>query len=339
MLMNLITPVHISKPSFSINHAQRILMLGSCFVDEIGAKLQADKFNCLVNPFGVLYNPASIAALLLRSISEREYDAQSPEILSADGLFHSWMHHSKFSSSNQQELLDKLNSTLLLVSDWIGNADVLIVTFGTSYIYRLKENGMLVSNCHKQPDSLFTRERLSAYDIADAWKPLLQLLQSVNPHLHVIFTVSPIRHKRDGLHENQLSKAELLLAIDQITSSLPSGRSGGGFLFYFPSYEILLDELRDYRFYATDMVHPSPLAVDYIYEKFQDCFMDREEQRLSALCREVQSALEHKAFHPEAEAYQQFIQQTIQKINYIKQKCPDINLDTELSQCNTRLNK
>ena len=207
MLMNLITPVHISKPSFSINHAQRILMLGSCFVDEIGAKLQADKFNCLVNPFGVLYNPASIAALLLRSISEREYDAHSPEILSADGLFHSWMHHSQFSSSNQQELLDKLNSTLLLVSDWICNADVLIVTFGTSYIYRLKENGMLVSNCHKQPDSLFTRERLSAYDIADAWKPLLQLLQSVNPHLHVIFTVSPIRHKRDGLHENQLSKA------------------------------------------------------------------------------------------------------------------------------------
>jgi hypothetical protein len=333
--MNLITPVHISKPSFSINHAQRILMLGSCFVDEIGAKLQADKFNCLVNPFGVLYNPASIAALLLRSISEREYDDQSPEILFADGLFHSWMHHSQFSSSNQQELLDKLNSTLLLVSDWICNADVLIVTFGTSYIYRLKENGMLVSNCHKQPDSLFTRERLSAYDIADAWKPLLQLLQSVNPHLHVIFTVSPIRHKRDGLHENQLSKAELLLAIDEILQTSPMQ----GLSYYFPSYEILLDELRDYRFYATDMVHPSPLAVEYIYDKFQDCFIDREEQRLSALCREVQAALEHKPFHPEAEAYQQFIQQTIHKINEIKNQCPDIHLDKELSQCNTRLNK
>lgn len=329
--MNLITPVHISKPSFGINHAQRILMLGSCFVDEIGAKLQMDKFNCLVNPFGVLYNPASIAALLLRSISEREYNAHSPEILSADGLFHSWMHHSRFSSSTKQGLLDKLNSTLVLVSDWIRKADVLIVTFGTSYIYRLKDSGILVSNCHKQPDSLFIRERLSAYDIADSWKALLQLLQSVNPYLQMIFTVSPIRHKRDGLHENQLSKAELLLAIDQILNLHPS--------FYFPSYELLLDELRDYRFYTTDMVHPSSLAVDYIYEKFQDCFIDKEEQRLSSLCREVQSALEHKPFHPEAEAYQQFIQQTIQKINYIKQKCPDINLDTELTQCSTRLNK
>ena len=335
MLMNLITPVHISKPSFDINHAQRILMLGSCFVDEMGAKLQADKFHCLVNPFGVLYNPASIAALLLRSISEREYDDQSPEILFANGLFHSWMHHSQFSSANKKELTDRLNSTLLLVSEWLQQADILIITFGTSYIYRLKDTGMLVSNCHKQPDSLFLRQRLSAYDIADSWKTLLQLLHSVNPKLRVIFTVSPIRHKRDGLHENQLSKAELLLAIDEILQTSPvQDRS-----YYFPSYEILLDELRDYRFYATDMVHPSPLAVDYIYEQFQNTLMSKEEQKLSALCREVQAALEHKPFHSEAEAYQQFIQQTIQKINYIKQRCPDINLDTELSQCNTRLNK
>ena len=326
MLMNLITPVHISKPSFDINHAQRILMLGSCFVDEMGAKLQADKFHCLVNPFGVLYNPASIAALLLRSISEREYDDQSPEILFTDGLFHSGMHHSQFSSANKKELTDRLNSTLLLVSEWLQQADILIITFGTSYIYRLKDTGMLVSNCHKQPDSLFLRQRLSAYDIADSWKTLLQLLHSVNPKLRVIFTVSPIRHKRDGLHENQLSKAELLLAIDEILQTSPMQDCS----YYFPSYEILLDELRDYRFYATDMVHPSPLAVDYIYEKFQDSFMDREEQRLSALCREVQAAMEHKPFHPEAEAYQTFIQQTIHKINEIKKQCPDIHLDKEL---------
>ena len=333
--MELTTRVKFPKPSFGISHAQRIMMLGSCFVDEMGEKLQADKFHCLVNPFGVLYNPASIAALLLRSISEREYDASSPEILFADGLFHSWMHHSQFSSPNQQELTDRLNSALLLVSDWLRQADILIITFGTSYIYRLKESGMLVSNCHKQPDSLFLRQRLSAYDIADSWKTLLQLLHSVNPQLHVIFTVSPIRHKRDGLHENQLSKAELLLAIDEIlqTSSVQD------YSYYFPSYEILLDELRDYRFYAADMVHPSPLAVDYIYEQFQNTMMSKEEQKLSALCREVRTALEHKPFHPEAEAYQIFIQQTIQKINEIKKQCPDIHLDKELSQCNTRLNK
>ena len=324
--MNLITPVQISKPSFDINHAQRILMLGSCFVDEMGAKLQADKFHCLVNPFGVLYNPASIAALLLRSISEREYDDQSPEILFANGLFHSWMHHSQFSSANKKELTDRLNSTLLLVSEWLQQADILIITFGTSYIYRLKDTGMLVSNCHKQPDSLFIRQRLSAYDIADSWKTLLQLLHSVNPKLRVIFTVSPIRHKRDGLHENQLSKAELLLAIDEILQTSPVQDCS----YYFPSYEILLDELRDYRFYATDMVHPSPLAVDYIYEQFQNTLMSKEEQKLSALCREVQAAMEHKPFHPEAEAYQAFIQQTIHKINEIKKQCPDIHLDKEL---------
>jgi hypothetical protein len=158
------------------------------------------------------------------------------------------------------------------VANVLRGADVLIVTLGTAIIYRLKETGMLVANCHKQTDSLFVRERLNAYDIVDQWQMLLQLLESVNPNLKVIFTVSHIRHKRDGYHVNQISKGILLQAVDEIVNGqLPNSKCG-----YFPSYEIMMDELRDYRFYADDMIHPSTQAVEYIWQRFQDTYFDNK---------------------------------------------------------------
>lgn len=169
-------------------------------------------------------------------------------------------------------MVERINSTTHRVADFLRGADVLIVTLGTAIIYRLKETGMLVANCHKQPDSLFVRERLNAYDIVDQWQMLLQLLESVNPNLKVIFTVSPIRHKRDGYHVNQISKGILLQAVDEIVNGqLPNSKCG-----YFPSYEIMMDELRDYRFYADDMIHPSTQAVEYIWQRFQDTYFDNK---------------------------------------------------------------
>lgn len=279
--MELTTKIPITKADFEIEAGAKVLLLGSCFADEVGEKMKAGGFDALVNPFGTLYNPASIAASLLRSISEREYTENGVELVHDDiqNVWHSWMHHSRFSSADRGELVQRLNAAMMQVSDFLREADVLIVTLGTAIIYRMKETGMLVANCHKQPDALFDRQRLSAYDIADQWQMLLQLLESINPKMKIIFTVSPIRHKRDGMHVNQISKGILLQAVDDLVGSDQASRqhsSIGGQRSYFPAYEIMLDELRDYRFYADDMIHPSPLAVEYIWQRFQDTYFSNK---------------------------------------------------------------
>lgn len=272
--MELMTHIDIPESEWKIVADAKVLLVGSCFADEIGEKMLRGGFEAMVNPFGTLYNPASIAASLLRSISEREYVKDSVELIhdELDGMWHSWMHHSRFSSAEQEVLIEKMNRTMHEVGTFLHEADVLIVTLGTAIIYRIKETGMLVANCHKQPDSLFVRERLSAYDIADQWQMLLQLLESVNPKSKVIFTVSPIRHKRDGFHVNQISKGILLQSLDEIVNC----KSSNGKCYYFPSYEIMMDELRDYRFYADDMIHPSEKAVEYIWQRFQDTYFDNK---------------------------------------------------------------
>ena len=295
--MDLLTRIDIPESEWKMNAGAKVLLVGSCFADEIGEKMVRGGFDAMVNPFGTLYNPASIAASLLRALSEKEValprscefptvEASLPtsstsvgrhrrrrlvdvdDVVFEDteaGIWHSWMHHSSFSSADLAELVARINRTTHEVADFLRGAEVLIVTLGTAFIYRLKETGMLVANCHKQPDSLFQRERLSAYDIVDQWQMLLQLLESVNPNLKVIFTVSPIRHKRDGYHVNQISKGILLQAVDEMVDGKCS---------YFPSYEIMMDELRDYRFYADDMIHPSAQAVEYIWQRFQDTYFD-----------------------------------------------------------------
>lgn len=271
--MELTTRIDIPEAEWKIGAGARVLLVGSCFADEVGQKMLMGGMKAMVNPFGTLYNPASIAASLLRSISEREYGGDAVELVKgeADGVWHSWMHHSRFSSINKEELLAKMNRTMHEVADFLREADVLVVTLGTAIIYRLKKSGMLVANCHKQVDGLFDRCSLTAYDIADQWQMLLQLLESVNPRLKIIFTVSPIRHKRDGYHANQVSKGILLQAVDALTQASPTKACC-----YFPAYEIMMDELRDYRFYASDMIHPSEVAVEYIWQRFQDTFFDNK---------------------------------------------------------------
>ncbi|MBQ8710589.1 MAG: GSCFA domain-containing protein [Bacteroidaceae bacterium] len=292
--MELMTCIDIPASEWKMKAGAKVLLVGSCFADEIGEKMVRGGFEAMVNPFGTLYNPASIAASLLRALSEKEvalprsYEfptvntSLSMSTTSVDrhrrhrltdiddvvfedvkaGVWHSWMHHSSFSSADPAELVARINRTTHEVAAFLREADVLIVTFGTAIIYRLKETGMLVANCHKQPDNLFVREWLNAYDIVDQWQMLLQLLESVNPKLKVIFTVSPIRHKRDGYHVNQISKGILLQAVDEMDVE------------YYPAYEIMMDELRDYRFYASDMIHPSDTAVEYIWQRFQDTYFD-----------------------------------------------------------------
>ena len=330
--MELMTRIDIPKPEWKIGAGSKVLLVGSCFASEVGEKMLRGGFEAMVNPFGTLYNPASIAASLLRSISEKECTTESVELVqgATDGVWHSWMHHSSFSSADPAVLVERVNRTTHEVASFLREADVLIVTFGTAIIYRLKETGMLVANCHKQPDSLFVRERLSAYDIADQWQMLLQLLDSVNPHLKVIFTVSPIRHKRDGYHINQISKGILLQAVEEMVD----GRCA-----YFPAYEIMLDELRDYRFYADDMVHPSTQAIDYIYERFADSYMTSDTQALAAQCRDIHRAVHHRPFHPESPQHQQFVETTLARIQQLQQLHPYLSFAEEIELCNTQFRK
>ena len=301
--MELMTRIDIPASEWKMETGAKVLLVGSCFADEVGQRFVRGGFEAMVNPFGTLYNPASIAVNLLRALSEKEVELPRSSIIpsvgasistwgtpvdrcgarrltgvghtvfeDAEGRWHSWLHHSSFSSTDVATVVERINSTTHRVADFLRGADVLIVTLGTAIIYRLKETGMLVANCHKQPDNLFVRERLNAYDIVDQWQMLLQLLESVNPNLKVIFTVSPIRHKRDGYHVNQISKGILLQAVDEIVNGqLPNSKCG-----YFPSYEIMMDELRDYRFYADDMIHPSEKAVEYIWQRFQDTYLDNK---------------------------------------------------------------
>ncbi len=331
--MNLTTRIDIPESRWPLTHSRRMVVMGSCFADEVGERLRADKFRTLVNPFGTIYNPASIAALLRRSLDERIYSMDSPEIFrdATSGRWFSWLHHSTFSARNPDELIGRLNAVTARVGEELRRADMFIVTFGSAVVYRLKQNGRVVGNCHKQPDGLFVREMLTADRIAAEWRPLIADLRTRNPHLRILFTVSPVRHKRDGLHTNQLSKAQLLLAVDALCADSSDE------IAYFPAYELLMDELRDYRFYADDLVHPSPLAVDYIYERFTETFVPPAEQALSRACADIAAAVRHRPFDAGGEPYRRFLRQTIQKIHDIQQSHPYLDFEAELSLCNTKL--
>ena len=222
-------------------------MLGSCFADEMGEQMKQRDLDVICNPFGTLYNPLSIAQAMQMT--------EVPTLVQHDGLWHAMSHHGSFSRPDQHEAEQAVKASIETMQKALEESTVIIVTFGTAWIYEM--NGAIVGNCHKLPESCFTRRRLTVDEIVSAWKPLL----AQYPDKHWIFTVSPIRHIKDGLHENQISKATLLLALEAIRSQLSE-------ISYFPSYEILLDELRDYRFYADDLVHPSSLAVNYIWERF-----------------------------------------------------------------------
>ena len=244
--MKLQTVVDIKPSDWKIGYEDKILMVGSCFSDEIGEQMKQRYLNVTCNPFGTLYNPLSIAQAFRIQPSDISYQFH-------DGLWHSMAHHGSFSRTSKEETETAVRESIETMQQALDEATVVIVTFGTAWVYEM--NGEIVGNCHKLPEKEFSRRRLLVEEIVEVWKPILKKYSDK----HWLFTVSPIRHVKDGLHENQLSKATLLQAVEELGD-------------YFPSYEIVLDELRDYRFYADDLVHPSSLAVSYIWERFVECY-------------------------------------------------------------------
>ncbi|MBQ0015656.1 MAG: GSCFA domain-containing protein [Bacteroidales bacterium] len=266
MAIKLSTAVSVVKAPFEVSHAQHVMMVGSCFTDAIGLRLQQGGFDVLRNPFGTLYNPLSIADSLRRIDTCQE--VLEDDLVQCDGLWHSWYHHTRFSNSDKRQCIDVCNDALREAYAFWQQCDTVVLTLGTAYAYFLVDSQRVVANCHKLPAACFLRQLLSVDSCVEALRSLPLKGRKL------VLTVSPIRHLADTAHGNQISKATLLLAVNEYLQSSESSVT------YFPAYEIMQDELRDYRFYDRDMLHPNDVAVDIIYERFQDMFCDDSTRRL-----------------------------------------------------------
>lgn len=331
--MQLTTPVEFKKGCIRIDHKNRIMLLGSCFAQNIGQRLAERKFDICSNPFGIIYNPLSIATVLRRVISGEEFNENSPEIFESEGRWHSILHHSDFSRKTREEFLHHINSSLQQAHEFIKEVDTIVITLGTAYVYERRSDGLIVSNCHKLPAATFNRRLVDIEEIAENLGNIVKSIASIRPEAKILFTVSPIRHLRDGAHDNQLSKATLLLATEKVRKAYPDKCD------YFPAYEIMMDELRDYRFYAEDMTHPSPLAVEYIWEKFSAQHITEESIVLSNAIEEISRGLAHRPFDAESDGYRKFIANLLRKITQIKELHTHLDFEKDIERCNTLLNK
>lgn len=330
--MNFRTPVGIQSKKYpKITHADTLMSLGSCFSNHIGGKLQRAKLDCQVNPYGVLYNPKSIAQALHELIRHKKYT--SSDLFEYNGLWHSWMHHGSFSAPTPELALNQINKHLSEAQNRLPQLDYLFLTWGSAWVYELLSEERLVSNCHKVPSNLFRRVQLGVDEIVQIYCNLFRDLWVLCPSLKVVLSLSPIRHVRDGMHANQISKSILLLAQDKIQQLYPDR------VYYFPSYELVLDELRDYRFYADDMVHPSPLAIDYIWQRFQETFFDSSTQAIIRACEQIQKGLAHRPTDASAPAYASFLQDLVDKMEQLSIKYPKLDFRKEINQCLIQLKK
>jgi len=319
-MIKLKTEVDLPEFKRKMGYRHQSMMIGSCFAENIGTYLQELCFPIVVNPFGILYNPVSIVNSLEILVSGKIFTEQ--DLFYANGLYHSFAHHSRFSGSDPVETLARINSQNLQAAAVLKNCHHLFITFGTAWVFKHKANGTIVSNCHKLPAASFERYRLSVEQITESWTPLIERMQKLNPDLHIVFTLSPIRHLKDGLHENQLSKSTLLLAIEALMSGYGNERCT-----YFPSYEYVLDELRDYRFYAADMTHLSEVAVDLIRERFVATFLDQESKTISCELEKILRATKHRPLNGYNEGYVLFLKSQLEKTNQLQNKYPFVDVN------------
>jgi hypothetical protein len=318
--MNLQTKVEVPDYPFNINHQHKILMLGSCFVENIGKQLLNYKFNCQLNPFGILYNPLSIYKSIQRLVEKKVYT--DADLFLNNDMWTSFDHHGSFSNANKQDCISKINDKLGEASSQLRNADYVFMTFGTARVYTYNKTKSVVANCHKIPAKEFTRRLISVDEIVHAISENIASIRELNPNAKFIFTVSPIRHWKDGAHGNQISKSTLLLAIEKIIEQNVN-------CFYFPVYEIFMDELRDYRFYAGDMLHPSEQAVNYIWEVFESGFINEASLHVNAQIKKINSAIRHRPINPDTRKHQSFLKQTLQKLNDLEAKHSELNFEAE----------
>ncbi|HBI40257.1 MAG TPA: GSCFA domain-containing protein [Tenacibaculum sp.] len=299
----------------TIDYQSKLLLLGSCFSENIGNKLFYYKFQVVQNPFGILFQPKAIEKLILNSTNKKQY--KKNELFFQNEQWHSFDAHSKLSSLSQQKLIENLNKSISITYEALTNASHIIITLGTSWVYRFIENDQIVANCHKIPQKKFLKEILSINDITESLNTLIYLIKSIKSDTTIIFTVSPIRHLKDGFIENQRSKSHLIAAIHEVINTKKN-------LYYFPSYEIMMDELRDYRFYKEDMIHPTPVSIDYIWECFKNVWISNETKEIMKEVESIQKGLDHKPFNIDSEQHQAFLNKLSLKMKNLKQHLPFI---------------
>ncbi len=320
------TEIKLDNSPFQINHQDNIISIGSCFADNIGYYFEKYRFNVIKNPFGVLYNPASIYNSL-NLIYENKIFTEHDLIFDQEE-WHSFYYHSSFSSHNSKQVLDNINYNQLQLKSFLPKTDIAIITFGTSIVYEYKETKNIVSNCHKIPAGNFNKIKLTLDEVAAYIKKIIYLLKTFNNNIKIIFTVSPVRHWKDGAVDNHISKSILLLAI---TSLLDDN------IMYFPSYEIMMDDLRDYRFYKQDMIHPNETAVEYIWEKFSSIMFNKNCIDLIYKVEQLNNAKNHRPRNCKLEKHQLFLQQQLKNIDELIKKYPHLKLDEDIKYFESQL--
>ncbi len=318
--MEFFLPFKIQDYPFKISYSDKILFIGSCFSEEIGNKLKELKFRILQNPNGILYDPSSICDSLFSYIDNKPFDEKN--IFERNGLWHSWNHHSEFSGITKNEVLEKINQSAVTAHTFLKEAKYLVITLGTAFNYQLKANKENVANCHKVPADHFEKKLIPTDEIIAEMLRALNAIEKFNPTLRTIFTVSPVKHVKDGVVENNRSKARLIEAIQSIVEQKQNS-------FYFPSYELVTDILRDYRFYKKDLVHPNETAINFVFEKFIGHFIDQPSKELMEKIKKVISAINHKPFFKESISHKKFISAQLEIIAEIEATQSFIDLSEE----------
>ena len=309
--MQLQTQIPIKKETRNtIDYNSKLLLLGSCFSENIGFKLSYYKFQANTNPFGILFHPKAIEKLITNVINKKVYS--DTDLIFQNERWHCFDAHSSLSSVDKNELLNNLNATITSTSKQLQKATYIVITLGTSWVYRFVETDSLVANCHKIPQKKFLKELLSVDEIRQSLEAIISLIKSVNTHINILFTVSPVRHLKDGFIENTQSKSHLIAAIHNVIEPRKNTH-------YLPSYEIMMDELRDYRFYAEDMIHPNNLAINYIWDKFVNTWFSENSKSTLKDVEIIQKGISHRPFNKNSEQHQQFL------INLEKKKQELIN--------------
>ena len=311
--MNFTTKIPVTKSNSPIDYSSQIVALGSCFAENMGEKFDFYKFQNTTNPFGIIFNPVSIEKILERAIHLNYFT--ETDLFFHNELWHCYEVHSDLSQPNKEAMLSNLNRLLTEMNSKLATATHLFITYGTSWVYQLKASNAVVANCHKVAQDQFEKEILSVTEIENAIQNSIDLIQKINPKCQVVFTVSPVRHIKDGFVENQRSKANLISAMHTSISQQPTSS-------YFPSYEIVMDELRDYRFYAQDLLHPNAVAIDYIWERFCESNISEAAQQVMQEVESIQKGMAHRPFHPDSTSHSKFLQELKEKSAQLEAQFP-----------------
>jgi hypothetical protein len=321
--MDFMTGLHIEGPEQGIHHSDKIMLIGSCFTEHIADRLQKYKFSVLSNPHGILFNPLSVAYSIDSYVNNKHYDPN--DLFEGNELWNSWDHHTRFSHIDKQEAIQGINASQQAAHRFIKETNWLIITLGSAFQYFLIQGNRPVANNHRAPAQVFEKRLLGIDQIKEALGESILALRKVNPNVKIIFTISPVRHLRDGVVANNRSKARLLEAVHSICDELTT-------TYYFPAYELVIDVLRDYRFYDIDMAHPNYQATQYVWEEFCKSYIDEPSRKIIEKVHEIVTAANHKPRFPETEAHQKFKTDQIKKIRQLLSENPHLDFTTELAK-------